>query len=65
MTNPHEAITQFGVTIHEGMEIKIVEETAQTAYLVLPFVSDEFSDEDLDSVAGGAFLFPNGVLNKR
>ncbi|WP_304508685.1 NHLP leader peptide family RiPP precursor [Anaerotignum sp.] len=53
LTNPHEAIAQFGVTIPEEMEVKILEETAQTSYLVLPFVADELTDEALDLIAGG------------
>ncbi|WP_304508684.1 NHLP leader peptide family RiPP precursor [Anaerotignum sp.] len=53
LTNPHGAIAEFDVNIPEDMEIKILEETAKTSYLVLPFVADELSDEALDLVAGG------------
>ncbi|NLM55689.1 MAG: hypothetical protein GX195_12220 [Firmicutes bacterium] len=35
------------------MEIKVLEESAQLSYLVLPRSPEELSAEDLDAVAGG------------
>ena len=42
----------------EGVEVRVVEETAETIYLVLPGASPvgeagELSDEELQSAAGG------------
>jgi hypothetical protein len=36
------------------LQVKVVEETADTLYLVLPAVEDELSETDLDGIAGGA-----------
>lgn len=54
LTNPHEAIAQLNVEIPKEMEIKILEETANTSYLVLPYIPEELSDDALDLVAGGS-----------
>jgi hypothetical protein len=46
----------LGQTLADNLEIKIVEETPTTLYLVLPEnpdASGELSDEELDTVAGG------------
>ena len=47
---------QFGYSIPTGISVKVVEETADTVYLVLPHTvaeGDELSDADLEAVAGG------------
>ncbi|MEH2072561.1 MAG: NHLP leader peptide family RiPP precursor [Nostoc sp.] len=47
---------ESGQKIPENIEIKVVEETGNTLYLVLPKspqVSEELSDEALEAVAGG------------
>ena len=49
---------ELGMSLPEGVEVRVVEETAQTIYLVLPGVSSageggELSDRELESVAGG------------
>ena len=50
---------ELGTRVPEGVEVRAVEETAQTIYLVLPIRSaetreaSELSDEELESVAGG------------
>jgi hypothetical protein len=43
----------------EGVEVRVVEESADTIYLVLPFASavgerGEISEQELDAIAGGA-----------
>ena len=43
-----------GAKLPESLEIKVIEQPANALYLVLPTLPDELSDEDLDSVAGGA-----------
>ena len=47
---------QFGYEVPAGINVKVVEETADTVYLVLPHTvaeGDELSDSDLEAVAGG------------
>jgi hypothetical protein len=53
LTNSKAAIEQELGTIIEDFQVKVVEETADTLYLVLPAVETELSEDDLDSVAGG------------
>ncbi len=52
---------ELGGRLPEGVEVRAVEETADTVYLVLPGASPSFaggggeiSDEDLEAVAGGS-----------
>jgi hypothetical protein len=60
LDDPRETIEQeLGTRLPEGMEVRVVEESAQTVYLVLPSASPlgqggELSDQELDAVAGGA-----------
>jgi hypothetical protein len=49
---------ELGGRLPEGVEVRVVEESAETIYLVLPSASPigeggELSDEALESVAGG------------
>lgn len=48
---------EFGVRIPKSIELRVVEETPSTLYLVLPPKSiatgEEISDQDLEQVAGG------------
>ena len=51
---------EIGTPLPEGVEVKAVEETADTIYLVLPSTSSvgegaELSDRELESVAGGGW----------
>ena len=34
--NPHDTLLEFGIQVPEGVEVEIVENTAQKFYLVLP-----------------------------
>jgi hypothetical protein len=45
---------EMGGTLPEGLQVKVVEETGDTLYLVLPAAEGELSETDLDDVAGGA-----------
>jgi hypothetical protein len=50
---------ELGSQLPEGVEVRVVEESADTIYLVLPFASvvgegGEISDEALEAVAGGS-----------
>ena len=47
---------QFGMSLPEGLELKVLEETPNTAYVVLPHIvreGAELSDADVEMVAGG------------
>ena len=52
--DPKGAVEQeLGTRLLEGVEVRVVEETQDTIYLVLP--SEELSKQELDSVAGGVY----------
>ncbi|MEM9408679.1 MAG: NHLP leader peptide family RiPP precursor [Acidobacteriota bacterium] len=56
--NPAEVLArQMGAEVPAGVNVKVVEETADTIYLVAPYCApaegSELSDADLESVAGG------------
>jgi hypothetical protein len=59
LTNPKAAVEQeLGTRLPEEVQVRAVEETADTIYLVLPSASPgggggELSDQDLEAVAGG------------
>jgi hypothetical protein len=47
---------EFGVALPAGIDLKVMEETVRTNYLVLPAVVDgELTDSDLEAVTGGWF----------
>ncbi len=53
---------ELGSRLPEGVEVRVVEESAQTIYLVLPSASaegegGELSDEELEAVAGGSWTW--------
>ena len=62
LDDPKAAVEQeLGKRLPEGVQVRVVEETAETIYLVLPSASavgqgGEISDEQLQSVAGGRGL---------
>lgn len=48
---------EVGESFPDNVQIKVVEETADVAYIRLPAVTaEELSDKDLDNVAGGIFI---------
>jgi hypothetical protein len=61
LDDPKAAVEQeLGKRLPEGVQVRVVEETAETIYLVLPGASPvgeggELSDEQLQSAAGGRF----------
>jgi hypothetical protein len=58
-TDPRAAVERaLAARLPAGMQVKVVEETADTLYLVLPAIPDRtssgrLSDKQLDAVAGG------------
>jgi hypothetical protein len=68
LDNPKGSVEQeLGTQLPEGVEVRVVEESAETIYLVLPSASPlgqggELSDQELEAVAGGEInpdLFTN------
>ena len=60
LRGPKSAVEQeLGTQLPEGIQVRVVQETAETLYLVLPTApsgvsqSGKLSDEDLEAVAGG------------
>jgi hypothetical protein len=56
--DPKAVIEREVGTLPEGIEVKVVEETPSTLYLVLPAHPSpgrQLSEEDLERVAGGAY----------
>jgi len=55
--SPKELLSkQMQQDLPDDLHVKVVEETADTFYLVAPYVTaagDELSDDDLEKVAGG------------
>lgn len=61
LTDPKQTIEQeFGISIPEGIEIVVHEESADTLHLVLPSQSDNLdrplTEKELEALAGGAGL---------
>jgi len=57
LSNPSAVFKANGIDIPEGIEVKVVEDTATTVHFTLPPkpAEGELSEEDLDGVAAGAF----------
>ncbi len=57
LQDPAKALeAAFGTKFPPSISIKVIEETADTRYLVIPFrpkADDELSNEELEAVAGG------------
>ena len=49
----------LGGEFPEGFNVKVVEETPDTMYVIAPHVPGELSDDDLEQVAGG---FLGGII---
>jgi Nitrile hydratase, alpha chain len=65
LDDPKGTIEQeLGSRLPESVDVRVVEESAQTIYLVLPSASPlgqggELSDQELEAVAGGNTLEPS------
>ena len=53
--NPAEAMRKAGIDVPEGKQVKLVQNTSNTTYLVLPELADgvELSEEELGSIYAG------------
>ena len=54
LSDPRAAIARVtGSSLPPGLEVKVVEETPNTVYVVIPLNTTELSDEQLEAAAGG------------
>ncbi len=69
LRSPKEVLSrEFGTKMPEGAEIRVVEETPKTLYVVLPpqtSATGELSEEELEAVAGGGWCFVTSTAGLR
>ena len=56
ISSPKSAIAEAGISLPGSIEVKVIEETANTFYLVIPrqpSKDGELSEAELETVAGG------------
>lgn len=63
LNNPKDIVArQFQIPIPEHLDIKVVEDTADTIHVVLPYMvapGTELCDADLEALAGGHTIVKN------
>ncbi|WP_334812692.1 NHLP leader peptide family RiPP precursor [Nostoc sp.] len=58
LSNPRAAFEKEGIPLPQSIELKVVEESSNTLYFVLPIQpseTGELSEAELESVAGGSW----------
>ncbi len=58
LRDPHAALAEAGVELPAGMNVKVLEDSADTQHLVLPAAPEnagELPADQLEKLAGGAF----------
>ena len=61
VASPKAAIEQMGFKLYEDLDVKVVEESADVMYLVLPSGPDELTDRQLDAAVGAGGIGCDGV----
>ena len=57
-SDPKAALGAHGMDVPEGIDIKVVESTENTHYIVLPpLQTEELSDDQLTAAQGGTFAY--------
>ena len=55
-SDPSSVLAELGAEVPAGVTVKVVENTADTYYLVVPIApEEELSEEDLVKVSGGPY----------
>ena len=54
-SDPKGTLAAHGMAVPDGVEVEVVESTADKRYVVLPPVQEELSDEMLNAVQGGTY----------
>ncbi len=63
LSDPMKVFKENGVEVPEGVEIRMVENNADTMHLILPpEPSDELKDEDLEGAVGGSWCCCPGCI---
>ncbi len=66
LSDPHAALAEAGVDLPDGLNVKVLEDTADTQHLVLPAAptnAGELSAERLEEIAsGGAATTVNPMI---
>ncbi len=61
LENPKKTIEEeFQVKLPDDLEISVIENQKKKWSLVIPYVSEELSDEELEAFAGGGILYDIG-----
>jgi hypothetical protein len=60
--DPAACIREIGGALPEGVTISVHEDTPSVVHLVIPYASNELSDESLETVSGGLNLVDNKKL---
>lgn len=56
--NPKEALKDHGIELSANIKLKVLEETAETKYLILPREgAGQLSEEELKHIASGTLAF--------
>jgi hypothetical protein len=61
VASPHRSLSElYGVTIPENADVRVLEESYDSHFVVIPpdmsSISQELTDEQLEAVAGGWFI---------
>ncbi|WP_295543576.1 NHLP leader peptide family RiPP precursor [uncultured Thiohalocapsa sp.] len=64
MADPAGTLAAEGMTVPEGVTVRVAENTAQDLTLVIPAKPTELSDEAVSGVSGGGFSEPTYYLTQ-
>jgi hypothetical protein len=53
LAQPRDTLAAAGITLPEGVEVRVLQSTADKVYLPVPPRADTLSDDELSGVAGG------------
>jgi hypothetical protein len=68
ISNPKDTIAKEGISLPDTIEVRVVEENANTLCFVIPAQpnsTEELSEAELEAIAGGAQCWGNGSCNNK